>query len=1124
MNKKVFSKLIRSCLPIFLILFVSFPDLAVAQEAPVSINVKDVPVKNVMSQIEKQTKYLFAYTDDVNVDVPVTVNVKSVALGRVLKMVFDDTGIAYRVSGTNIILSMKEAGKPGSPVKINGTVYDSAGQPIIGAGILLKGTTAGTSTDLDGKFSIDLPAGSENGTLEFSCLGYTSVYIPVGNGPVFNVTLADDTQLLEGTVVTALGIRRSEKALAYNVQQVNPDAILSNKDANFVNSLNGKVAGLVINASSSGVGGVSKVVMRGSKSIAKSSNALYVVDGVPMYTSPRDAGTEFDSRGATDPIADLNPEDIESMSVLTGAAAAALYGSEAANGAIVITTRKGVEGKTSITISSNTEVSSPFVLPRFQNTYGTGDLNQAEGSSVRSWGHRLNEYDYQGYKPSSDYFKAGVTATESVSLSTGTEHNQTYLSMAAVNSTGNVPNTKYDRYNFSGRNTSSFYNDKVTLDLSASLVRQDDQNMANQGLYNNPLVGAYLFPRGNDWNAIRMFERYNPERNISEQYWPVGDAGMTMQNPYWINYRNLRNNVKYRYKFGAGLSWKITDWITLSGRVNYDSSSNTYKERFWATTNKQLTESSSNGLFAMEKAEDRQIYADALLDINKTWDNWSLHANVGTSISDMAYDMFSIRGPIADGSVEGEPVNLPNVFNVFTISQSRSQKKQSGWNDQTQSVYASAEIGYKSTYYLTLTGRNDWTSQLAGPQSGAKSFFYPSVGASVVVSQIIGDMPENLEYLKVRTSYASVGSAFDRFIANPLYTWPDKGSGWNTQTSYPIKNLQPEKTNSWEVGLEMRFLKWFNLNATWYNTHTLNQTIYPTISTGSGYSSIPIQSGDVKNSGVELSLGFDKEWSGFGWTSSYTFSMNRNKIVSLADNAVNPVTGELLNISSLNMGGLGNARFILKEGGSLGDLYSRQEIKRDSEGYILVGEDGSISSESITNVDEYIHLGSVLPKANMAWRNDFNVGNLDFGFMVTARIGGVVYSRTQAMLDWYGVSEASAIARDNGGVAIDGCGVIDANRWYSTIAGGDTVPQYYTYSATNVRLQEASIGYNFPRKWFKDVCDITLQLVGRNLWMIYNKAPFDPEAIATTGNYYQGIDYFMTPNTRNFGFNLRIRF
>ena len=278
------------------------------------------------------------------------------------------------------------------------------------------------------------------------------------------------------------------------------------------------------------------------------------------------------------------------------------------------------------------------------------------------------------------------------------------------------------------------------------------------------------------------------------------------------------------------------------------------------------------------------------------------------------------------------------------------------------------------------------------------------------------------------------------------------------------------------------------------------------------------------NEGFELALGFSKDWGIFNWSSNYTFSTNRNKIVSLAENAVNPVTGEKLNISSLNMGGLGNARFILREGGSLGDLYSRADLMRDDDGGIYVDPEGGVVTQTINNVNDYIKLGSVLPKANMAWRNDFRIGNFNLGFMLTARLGGVVFSRTQAVLDYYGVSEATAMARDNGGIFVNGSDVVDANTWYSAIASGDVIPQYYTYSATNVRLQEASIGYTFPRKMLNDVCELTLQLVGRNLWMIYNKAPFDPEAIATTGNYYQGIDYFMMPNTRNFGFNLRLKF
>lgn len=1126
MNKFLFTQTLKR-FSLAVILAVCAMTSAFAQNAgEITLKMENAPLGKVMDAIENQSQYLFL-NDGVDVNMIVDVNVTKATISATLDKIFAAKPVSWKIDGVNIYISTKKddtaAGR-----RVSGVVTDASGAPLIGAAILVKGTTNGASTDVDGKFAFELDNDNMSGakTLQFVCLGYTTVELPLGTRRVFNVTMQDDAQLLEGTVVTALGIKRSEKALSYNVQKVDSDELLANKDANFVNSLNGKVAGLVINSSSSGVGGASKVVMRGEKSISKSSNALYVIDGVPMYTSAKDAGTGFDSKGATDPIADINPEDIESMTVLTGAAAAALYGSSAANGAIVVTTKKGVEGKTSLTITSNTEIFNPFILPSFQNRYGTGDLNSSEGSIVRSWGNKLNTSNYMGYNPRSDYFHTGVTGTESVSFSTGNSKNQTYLSAAAVNSKGIVPNNGYNRYNFNFRNTTKFLNDKMTLDVAVGYIMQNDRNLTNQGTYNNPVVGAYIFPRGNDWNDVSMFERWDSSRKIYSQYWPVGDAGMTMQNPYWINYRNLRQNKKNRYNLSAGLYYDITDWMTLSGRVKVDNSENKFTEKFYATTNTQLTEYSHNGLYGQEESQDKQFYADVLLDINKTWNNWSIHANVGASISDMRSDAFSLRGPIADGEVDpSESKNIPNVFNVFAISQSKSVKKQAGWREQTQAVYASAEIGFKNAYYLTLTGRNDWPSQLAGPRSNQKGFFYPSVGASVVLSEIIPNMPKQLEYLKVRSSWASVGVPFGRWIANPMHEWPDKGNSWNTQTAYPVENLKPERTNSWEVGITARFLNWFSLDASYYNTHTKNQTIYPEISTGSGYSEIPIQSGDVQNQGVELSLGFDKTWGIFGWNSSYTFSTNKNKIVSLVKDVMNPVTGEPLNISAMEVGGLGNARFILKEGGSLGDLYSRQDFVRDSNGKIYVNAEGNVATEVIKDLDSYIKLGSVLPKANMAWRNDFKVQNFNFGFMLTARLGGVVYSRTQAMLDYYGVSEASASARDNGGVYINGSDLIDANKWYTAIGSGDAVPQYYTYSATNVRLQEASIGYTFPKKMLGGLFDLTLQVVGRNLWMIYNKAPYDPETVASaTSNFYSGLDYFMMPNTRNFGFNVRIKF
>lgn len=1118
---------VRFLLPVLTLVCCLFAGTASAQSVPVTLRVSDAPLEQVLSAIEKQTTYLFVYDKNVDVARRVSIDVKDTPLNNVLNTLFQSSDIAYAVENTSIVLSQKApAAQPGQPVTVTGKVVDASGMPVIGAAVIIKGTTIGTSTGVDGDFSLQVPPPSADAVLEINYLGYEPIAQAVGSRTNITFTLRESAVDVDAVVVTALGIKRSEKALSYNVQQVNSEDIVANKDVNFINSLSGKVAGVTINSSSGGVGSASKVVMRGQKSISQSSNALYVIDGVPMFTTARDGGTEFASQGTTDPIADINPEDIESMSVLNGAAAAALYGSDAANGAIVVTTKRGKAGYTSVTVSSSTEVMSPFILPDFQNRYGTGDLNSTESSFVRSWGNRLNSSNYMGYNPRDDYFQTGVTGTESVSLSTGTEKNQTYFSAAAVNSRGIVPNNGYDRYNFTFRNTTSFLNDKLKLDVGASYVMQKDRNMTNQGTYNNPLVGAYIFPRGNDWGDIEMYERYDPARRLYTQYWPVGDAGMTMQNPYWINYRNLRENNKDRYMLSAALSYDVLDWLNVSGRIRVDNSSNDYTEKFYASTFTQLTEGSKNGLYGITKTKDKQVYGDVLVNINKTFgENWSLQANVGASISDMRYDAMKVRGPIPDGEITDEKPLLANVFNVQNLSNtSKTKRLQEGWREQTQSVFASVEVGFKNTYFLTLTGRNDWPSQLAGEHSVKSSFFYPSVGASVVLSQLIPEMPKNLSYVKLRASYASVGVAFERYLANPRYSWSESGLNWSTQTRFPIYNLKPERTKSFEVGLTMRFLRHFNLDFTYYSTKTQDQTFEPNISTGSGSSKLTIQSGNVRNRGFEVALGYSNTWGRFSWDSNYTLSANKNKILSLADDVVNPETGEHFSVDQLDMGGLGDARFILREGGTLGDFYSRIDLKRDSNGAVYINEKGEIAKEPVTDVANYIKLGSVLPDANMAWRNDFRWRNFNFGFMVSARLGGVVFSRTQSMLDYYGVSEATAAARDAGGVMINGNDLVDANKWYTAIGGGNSVPQYYTYSATNVRLQEASIGYTIPKKTLGDICEITLSLVGRNLWMIYNKAPFDPETIATTGNYYQGVDYFMSPSMRNIGFNLRVKF
>lgn len=1097
--------------------------------AQLNLNTSRTTLGKVIEQIKSQSSYNFFYDDKLASLAVENVQLSNASIEQVLNTVLSGKNVSFKIKGGVVYLSEnkqtpKSGNQQGKERKITGLVSDDMG-PLIGVNVLVKGTNVGAITDMDGNFT--LVTTEANPVLQISYIGYTTQEIAVVDNTPLNVKLLSDALQIEEVVVTALGIKRATKALSYNVQEIKNDDITQNKDANFVNALAGKVAGVNINASSSGVGGISKVVMRGTKSIMQSSNALYVIDGVPMFSgrNARESESEFDSCGTTDPIADINPEDIESMSVLTGAAAAALYGSEAANGAVIITTKKGKEGKLSISVNTSMEFNQPFILPRFQTRYGTGTGGKWVDGSSQSWGDKLSVSNYYGYNPKDDYFQTGIVNTESVSLSTGTEKNQTYASAAAINSKGYIPNNKYARYNFNVRNTTSFLNDKMTLDIAANYILQNDRNVVNQGEYNNPLVGAYLYPRGNEWADAELYEVYDPARKIYVQNWTVGDAGMTMQNPYWINYRNLRENKKDRYMLSANLSYKLLDWLTVSGRVRLDNSNNDFTEKFYASTNTQLTENSSRGLYGITKMQDKQLYADFLVSINKTFgEELTLSANIGGSFNDIRSDAMSVRGGIADGTdaYPDEQVGLTNYFAIQNLS-NKAKRMQEGWREQTQSVYASAELGYKSTYYLTLTGRNDWASQLAGPNSTSKCFFYPSVGVSVVLSELFPNLNKDyLSFWKVRGSYASVGSAFQRYLSNPRFEWSSSTGQWSVLTQYPVYSLKPERTNSFEIGMNLRFLKYFELDATYYNAKTENQTFNPNLPV-SKYSKMYIQTGAVRNQGVELALNFKNTWSDFTWSSGLTYSMNKNKIETLADNAINPVTGELFSIPSLDMGGYGDMRFILREGGSMGDVYSRMDLQRDVNGAIYIDENNKIYTQSIQDLNQYIKLGSVLPKGNLAWRNDFSWKNIHVGFMFSARFGGVVFSRTQAVLDNFGVSEFSADARDLGYVTVNGNDRVDPEAWFSTV-GSKAVPQYYTYSATNVRLQEASVGYNIPRKWLGNVCDIKVSLVGRNLWMIYNKAPFDPEAVASTSNFYQGVDNFMIPSLRNVGFSLNFKF
>lgn len=544
----------RSFLLFFCLLMMQAPSFA-QNSAKITIQKKNISIIEALKEVEKQSDYSVGYNDSQLRNKPVlNLDLKAVALENALAQILRGSGFTYQFKDKYIMIIPDNKPKGIPAKKVSGIVIDENNEPLIGVNIKVEGSSIGAITDIDGNFNIMAPQGS---TLSFTYVGYTPQSVKITDKNIYEIRLVSDTKQLSEVVVTALGIKREQKALSYNVQQVKADAISGIKDANFINSLNGKVAGVNINSSSSGVGGASKVVMRGTKSIEQSSNALYVIDGIPMFNFGGGGGTEFDSRGKSESIADLNPDDIESISVLTGAAAAALYGSNAANGAIVITTKRGQVGKLQVSVNSNTEFSKPFVLPQFQNRYGTGSRGKTGGTTTLSWGPLLNEASRTGFEPK-DFFDTGLIFTNSVTLSTGTEKNQTFFSAASVNSQGIVPNNRYNRFNFTFRNTTSFLNDRMKLDVGASYIIQNDRNMTNQGVYSNPIVPVYLFPRSDDFSLIKVFERWDPARKINTMFWPQGEGDLRMQNPYWIAYRNLRLNQKKRYMLSAQLSYDIT--------------------------------------------------------------------------------------------------------------------------------------------------------------------------------------------------------------------------------------------------------------------------------------------------------------------------------------------------------------------------------------------------------------------------------------------------------------------------------------------------------------------------------------------------------------------------------------
>ena len=1086
--------------------------LPAAQGHDLKLSYSRTTLNTVADAITQQVGIVFSY-EIALADYPMEnlyVTEQGAALDAILKTVFTPRGIDYRVVDKVAVLT--RSAHPAQTVKaapakaqVTGVVRDAAGNPMIGVTVTVKGTLVGVSTGVDGSYTI--PA-DKDAMLLFSYIGYRNQEELVGQRTQIDVTMQEDQLMMDEVVVVGYGTLKKRNIVGA-VENLAGDAVENRPNADITRSLQGQIPGLNIVQTDGKAAHGGQVTIRGVNNSFKAR----VNDGQKENKLGQGGSALVLFDGAVGDLCSVNPDDIASISLLKGASAAARYGAGAAIGAIMITTKKGKAGALKVTLSSNTEFLDPFVQPEFQNRYGTGSNGVRSGSGIYSWGQKLLPAARYGYTPA-DFFDTGHVYTNAVTVSGGTDKNQTYFSAASVNSDGIIPNNEYDRYNFTFRNTSYFLKDKLRLDASASYIYQKDQNMTNQGVYSNPLVPAYLFPRGENFAIYKKFERYNPGTKLMEQFWSADMEGgdLRMQNPYWIAYRNLRNTDKKRYMLSFSASYDILPWLSVSGRVRLDNSNSLYTQKLYASSNTTITDGGKNGHYTEARAYDTQTNADVMLNVNKTFgDDWSLTANVGASLNNIKTDELSYRGPIQENG-------LPNIFNVFDLDDTKKRAEKVGWHDQTQSVFASVEVGWKQMLYLTATGRNDWASQIAG--SPSKSFFYPSVGLSWVPSST-WDLGNAFSYLKLRGSIASVGLPFPRFLTTPTYEYDATGKIWKDKTHYPIGDLKPERTITYEVGIDARLWKNISLSASWYSADTKNQTFDPALPPSSSYTTIYLQTGHVRNTGVELSLGYSNQWRDFGWSSNFTFSWNKNEIIDLASGALNPVTGQPLNLSELDIKGLGKAKYILKQGGTLGDLYTTSDLKFNDNGYVEVDKAGNLL---LTDEGDQIYLGSVFPSENLAWRNDFRYKGINLGLLFTGRIGGICYSATQANMDLYGVSEVSAAARDAGGVLINGREMVDAQKWYQAIGSQSGLPQYYTYSATNFRLQELSLGYTLPRKWFRNKMGLTVSFVGRNLWMIYCKAPFDPEAVASTGLSYQGIDYFMMPSLRSLGFNVKFEF
>jgi len=1000
---------------------------------------------------------------------------------------------------------------------ITGIVKDNDGEIVPGANVVVKGSTNGTITDLNGKFAIQ--ANSKD-VLVISFIGYKTLEISVGNQSVLNIVLSSESEALQEVVVTALGIKREKKALGYAMQEIKTSGFVENRSESVSNMLQGKVAGVQISQSATGVGGSTRVVLRGTTSLSGNNQPLWVVDGIPISDDSYQKADQWGGRDSEGGASEINPEDIESISVLKGANAAAMYGSRAQNGAIIVTTKKGQTGDLKIEYNGNIVFANVYDPFSYQRTYAQGSQGQFTASAQGAWGPYMDgkvvvenwrktlygDEKAESYTLSpqknyvKDFYQTGVNYTNSLVASGGTDKLQSRFSFTDSRNQGITPNHSLNRqyYDLNSQWVGKF----IDLNAKVNFMHQLGNNRPRLGEY-GVMQSLVFLPR-----SIRLQDLKDCLIDNNVANW--SGASTTIYNPYALvmpenGSKETRNRIIGKLQATA----KIASYLKLTGRVGIDW----YNDESTSSTSYAYTITSTG--YSKGMNNQQEFNADLMLNFDKHFGAFSVLSNVGAAMTSSKYS--AISGSSGYYTLVGLAA-LANGNNQ-TTSEDYSKKR-------VNSLLGNATIGYKSMAYLDVTARNDWSSTLP---SDNRSYFYPSLSLSGIMTEMF-KLPKEISYWKIRGSWAKVGNDTDPYrLANVYSLGITNGTIINATSSstFPLSNLKPESTVSWELGTEYRMFNGrLGLDLTYYTSNTTNQILTVTTPGSSGYSSKLINAGKMKSHGWEIVLNGTpidtKDWT---WDVTMNWGQNRTKCVELdsQDGLTQFVIGETR---------LG--KVVVNEGGRYGDIVSTA-YKRDNNGNIIVN-----SSTGLPQTESNKVVGNMTPDWTGSFSTSLRWKNLSFNALIDVDYGGDFLCGTEAYADYYGNSSRTG-DRSNAtteyptgykiveGVNENGSAnttKIGLEEYFKGIGGSYGVGEEYICSKTYVKMRELSLGYTFPKAWLTKlpISSVKISAVGRDLFYIYKKAPVNPEFAFSREDYAQAFEYAALPPTRNIGFSLSIKF